>query len=286
MPDGTVLVVELKRGRITRVHPDGRKETVAEPGGSPNGLAIGPDGALYVCNSGGWDFFEIGDFTIPAHRAARAPHRRPHRAHRPRDRRREGALHRVRRQPADRTERHRVRRARRHVVHRSRPPRGPGAARRRDLLRAARRLVDPRGRVPVGVAERHRPLTRRHAAVRGRDPHRPRVRVERHRARARSSATRRARPARCSAGSPACSSSTRSASTATATSWSRRSSPAALTVISPGGEVLDQVLARRPDGHQRVLRRRRPAHRVRHLLGDRPAGDRSRGPAPASKLNY
>jgi gluconolactonase len=65
MPDGTVLVVEMKHGRITRVHPDGRKETAAEPGGSPNGLAIGPDGALYVCNSGGWDYYEIGDFTIP-----------------------------------------------------------------------------------------------------------------------------------------------------------------------------------------------------------------------------
>ena len=65
MPDGTVLVVELKGGRITRVHPDGRKETVAEPGGSPNGMAVGPDGALYVCNSGGWDFSELGDFTIP-----------------------------------------------------------------------------------------------------------------------------------------------------------------------------------------------------------------------------
>jgi len=65
MADGTVLVVEMQHGRITRVHPDGRKETVAEPGGSPNGLAIGPDGALYVCNSGGWDYYEIGDFTIP-----------------------------------------------------------------------------------------------------------------------------------------------------------------------------------------------------------------------------
>jgi gluconolactonase len=65
MSDGTVLVTELKHGRVQRVHPDGRKEVVAEPGGSPNGLAIGPDGALYVCNSGGWDFQEFGDFTIP-----------------------------------------------------------------------------------------------------------------------------------------------------------------------------------------------------------------------------
>jgi len=65
MPDGTVLVVEMKHGRVTRVHPDGHTETVAEPGGSPNGLAIGPDGALYVANSGGWDYVEIGAFTIP-----------------------------------------------------------------------------------------------------------------------------------------------------------------------------------------------------------------------------
>ena len=53
MPDGTVIVVELMGACITRVHPDGRKERVATPGGSPNGAAIGPDGALYVCNSGG-----------------------------------------------------------------------------------------------------------------------------------------------------------------------------------------------------------------------------------------
>jgi len=60
MPDGSVLVTELGRGCITRVRPDGTKETVAEPGGSPNGLAIGPDGALYVCNSGGWEFDDVG----------------------------------------------------------------------------------------------------------------------------------------------------------------------------------------------------------------------------------
>ncbi len=64
MPDGTVLCVELKRRTVDRVHPDGTIETIAEPGGSPNGLAIGPDGAGYVCNSGGWDFHEIMGLTI------------------------------------------------------------------------------------------------------------------------------------------------------------------------------------------------------------------------------
>jgi gluconolactonase len=60
MPDGTVLCTELRRATVDRVRPDGTVETVASPGGSPNGLAIGPDGAVYVCNSGGWDFHDIG----------------------------------------------------------------------------------------------------------------------------------------------------------------------------------------------------------------------------------
>ena len=64
MPDGTVLCVELKRRTVDRVHPDGRIETVATPGGSPNGLAIGPDGAGYVCNSGGWGFTEVFGMTV------------------------------------------------------------------------------------------------------------------------------------------------------------------------------------------------------------------------------
>lgn len=51
--DGTVLVVEIARGTLTRVHPDGRLETVAELGGGPNGAAIGPDAAVYVVNNGG-----------------------------------------------------------------------------------------------------------------------------------------------------------------------------------------------------------------------------------------
>jgi gluconolactonase len=64
MPDGTILCVELERRAVSRVHPDGRVETVAVPGGSPNGLAIGPDGAAYVCNSGGWGFEKVMGLTI------------------------------------------------------------------------------------------------------------------------------------------------------------------------------------------------------------------------------
>ncbi|CAB4364246.1 MAG: SMP-30/gluconolactonase/LRE family protein [Actinobacteria bacterium] len=53
MADGSVIVVELNGARITRVATDGTKHTVAEVEGGPNGAAIGPDGALYVCNNGG-----------------------------------------------------------------------------------------------------------------------------------------------------------------------------------------------------------------------------------------
>src|SRR2546423_15254751 len=53
MPDGSVLCVELLGGTVVRVQSDGKKSVVSENGGSPNGLAIGPDGAVYVCNSGG-----------------------------------------------------------------------------------------------------------------------------------------------------------------------------------------------------------------------------------------
>ncbi len=53
MADGTVIVVELFGPRLTRVHTDGTKETIAEIPGGPNGAAIGPDGAVYLCNNGG-----------------------------------------------------------------------------------------------------------------------------------------------------------------------------------------------------------------------------------------
>jgi gluconolactonase len=53
LDDGSVLVVEVTRGTLTRVRANGAKEVVAETGGGPNGAAIGPDGMVYVCNNGG-----------------------------------------------------------------------------------------------------------------------------------------------------------------------------------------------------------------------------------------
>ena len=55
LPDGSVILVEIAGGRLSRVYPDGRTEVVAETGGGPNGAAYGPDGRIYVCNNGGFD---------------------------------------------------------------------------------------------------------------------------------------------------------------------------------------------------------------------------------------
>ena len=68
MDDGSVIVVEIAAGRITRVKQDGRTQSVAKPGGGPNGLAIGSDGALYVCNNGGnFEFTKRQGLLIPGH---------------------------------------------------------------------------------------------------------------------------------------------------------------------------------------------------------------------------
>ena len=53
MPDGTVVVTDIRNGCLWRVAPDGSKTEFARTGGGPNGLALGPDGALYCCNNGG-----------------------------------------------------------------------------------------------------------------------------------------------------------------------------------------------------------------------------------------
>lgn len=65
MPDGSVILTEIERGQITRVAPDGSKSVVAVTGGGPNGLAIGPDGKLYCCNNGGFEWNEAGGYLAP-----------------------------------------------------------------------------------------------------------------------------------------------------------------------------------------------------------------------------
>jgi gluconolactonase len=64
--DGSVIVVEIAAGRLTRVSANGELSVIAETGGGPNGAAIGPDGRCYVCNNGGMRFVERDDQLLPA----------------------------------------------------------------------------------------------------------------------------------------------------------------------------------------------------------------------------
>jgi gluconolactonase len=66
MADGSVLLVEIERGTLTRVDPKGRVEVVAQTGAGPNGAAIGPDGKCYICNNGGFRWlYEAGGYMRP-----------------------------------------------------------------------------------------------------------------------------------------------------------------------------------------------------------------------------
>lgn len=67
MADGSVLLVEIRRQTLTRILPNGRNEIVAELGGGPNGAAIGPDGAVYVANNGGFEWVKGADGRITTH---------------------------------------------------------------------------------------------------------------------------------------------------------------------------------------------------------------------------
>ncbi len=58
MPDGSVILTEIRNGRCSRVTPEGKVSVFADTGGGPNGLAVGPDGALYLCNNGGSRYIE------------------------------------------------------------------------------------------------------------------------------------------------------------------------------------------------------------------------------------
>lgn len=60
MPDGSLVFVEIARGRLSRVSSTGVTSVVAELGGGPNGAALMPDGGILVCNNGGGDFVSIG----------------------------------------------------------------------------------------------------------------------------------------------------------------------------------------------------------------------------------
>lgn len=67
MADGSVVLVEIERGTLSRVDvATGLIEVLAECGGGPNAAAIGPDGLIYVCNNGGFfEWHDTGEHLIP-----------------------------------------------------------------------------------------------------------------------------------------------------------------------------------------------------------------------------
>jgi gluconolactonase len=65
LADGSVALVEIARGTVSRVEMDGKVSVIVDLGGGPNGLALGPEGDIYVCNNGGFEWREQGGIVRP-----------------------------------------------------------------------------------------------------------------------------------------------------------------------------------------------------------------------------
>ena len=70
LADGSVVLVEIARGTLTRVTPDGAVTVIATVGGGPNGAALGPDNKVYICNNGGFEWHERGGLLFPGEQPA------------------------------------------------------------------------------------------------------------------------------------------------------------------------------------------------------------------------
>ncbi|MGD0102949.1 MAG: SMP-30/gluconolactonase/LRE family protein [Rhodopila sp.] len=65
--DGAVILTEIRNNQLSRVAPDGKSSVFSRCGGGPNGLAFGPDGALYLCNNGGSKYVEGYSMGVAPH---------------------------------------------------------------------------------------------------------------------------------------------------------------------------------------------------------------------------
>jgi gluconolactonase len=62
LDNGDVALVEIERGTLSRVSPDGNVSVIAECAGGPNGAALDPNGKFYVCNNGGFEWEVVDGF--------------------------------------------------------------------------------------------------------------------------------------------------------------------------------------------------------------------------------
>ena len=190
LDDGSVLVVEIARGTLSRVSPDGAVDVVAETGGGPNGAAMGPDGQVLHLQQ---RRLRLGGAERPrlSQRPGGGLPRRAHRARRSPQRRRRSALRKRGRHPL----------ARPRTTSSSTPTAASGSrttARRAPANATAPASSTPRRTAPTSrkrsfrwKRRTHRPLAGRQRTLRRGDPHRTPLGLPLGRARAAASGTRR-----------------------------------------------------------------------------------------------
>ena len=224
----------------------------------PNGAAIGPDGAVWLCNNGGFfTWHQISDDLAGAGRDARRVAGRQHPAGRPGRRVGRDGGHRVRRPAAAGPQRPGLRPRRRAVVHRPRRDRHRGAPTRPACCyRSPDGTVSRRG-PRHRVHERHRPVARRATGCTWPRPTPAGCGPGTWSAPGQLAAIRPAtRPtaARCCTTRPRVTCSTRWPSTATGWVCVATLGQGGITCVAPDGSTVRAPHPARPAGHQHLLR--------------------------------